>query len=170
ALMTDYSRAQHDSEVRRRNLELIDRRLEMRLMRQRLLDQEDAPIVHVVLAESVLNKELGGAKVMREQLRHLFNLVENRPNIHIHVLPGSAMRQGSPLHPAMTLFKPHESETGKAVYLENKNRGGEFLVDPAEVETYQASMDDWWERALAKEETLELLQTYIDRLAMEPEA
>ncbi|MFJ9327339.1 helix-turn-helix domain-containing protein [Streptomyces sp. NPDC101230] len=170
ALMVDYSRAQHDPHVRQRNLDLIDRRLEMRLMRQRLLDQEDAPIIHVVLAESVLDKELGGAKVMREQLRHLFNLVENRPNIHIHILPGSAMRQGSPLHPAMTLFKPHESETGKAVYLENKNRGGEFLVDPAEVETYQASMDDWWERVLSKEETLKLLQTYIDRLAKEPEA
>lgn len=170
ALMVDYSRAQHDPEVRRRNLELIDRRLEMRLMRQRLLDQEDAPLMDIAIAESVLNKELGGRQVMREQLRHLFNLVENKPNAHIRILPGSAMRQGSPLHPAMTLFKPHDSGTGKTVYLENKNRGGEFLVDPADVETYQASMDDWWGRRLSKEETLEQLQTCIDRLAAEPEA
>ncbi|MFJ4703712.1 helix-turn-helix domain-containing protein [Streptomyces anulatus] len=169
ALMADYARAQHDPEVRRRHLELIDRRLETRLMRQRLLDQEDAPIMHIIIAESVLAKELGGALVMREQLRNLFNVVENKPNAHIYILPGSAMRQGSPLHPAMTLFKPYESETGKTLYLENKNRGGEFIVDPAEVETYQASMDDWWERALSKEQTLKRIQMYIDQLAAEEE-
>ncbi|WP_405928140.1 helix-turn-helix domain-containing protein [Streptomyces griseus] len=169
ALMAEFARAQHDPEVRRKHQDLIDRRLEMRLMRQRLLDQEDAPIMHIIIAESVLAKEIGGALVMREQLRSLFNVVENKPNAHISILPGNAMRQGSPLHPAMTLFKPYESETGKAVYLENKNRGGEFLVDPTEVETYQASMDDWWERALPKEETLERIQMYIDRLTAEPE-
>ncbi|MGW1224887.1 helix-turn-helix domain-containing protein [Streptomyces sp. NPDC002530] len=169
ALMADYARAQHDPEVRRRNLELIDRRLEMRQMRQMLLDQEDAPIMHIIIAESVLAKELGGTQVMREQLRHVFNLAENKPNVHIYVLPGNALRQGSPLHPAMTLFKPHESETGKAVYLENKNRGGEFLVDPADVETFQASMDDWWGRALDKQQTLARIQMYIDQLATEPE-
>ncbi|MER5813848.1 helix-turn-helix transcriptional regulator [Streptomyces californicus] len=170
ALMADFARAQHDPDVRHRHLELIDRRLEMRLMRQRLLDQEDAPIMHIIIAESVLAKEIGGALVMREQLRTLFNVVENKPNAHVYILPGSALRQGSPLHPAMTLFKPYESETGKAVYLENKNRGGEFLVDPAEVETYQASMDDWWERALSKKQTLERIEMYIDRLSAEPEA
>ncbi|MGW4249979.1 DUF5753 domain-containing protein [Streptomyces californicus] len=170
ALMADFARAQHDPDVRHRHLELIDRRLEMRLMRQRLLDQEDAPIMHIIIAESVLAKEIGGALVMREQLRSLFNVVENKPNAHVYILPGSALRQGSPLHPAMTLFKPYESETGKAVYLENKNRGGEFLVDPAEVETYQASMDDWWERALSKKQTLERIEMYIDRLSAEPES
>ncbi|MEU7328047.1 helix-turn-helix domain-containing protein [Streptomyces parvus] len=169
ALMADYARAQHDPDVRRRHQDLIDRRLEMRLRRQRLLDQDDAPIMHIVIAESVLAKEIGGAMAMREQLRSLFNVVENKPNAHIYILPGSALRQGSPLHPAMTLFKPYESDTGKAVYLENKNRGGEFLVDPAEVEMYQASMDDWWGRVLPKEQTLERIQMYIDQLTAEPE-
>ncbi|MFJ5850583.1 helix-turn-helix domain-containing protein [Streptomyces sp. NPDC092903] len=169
ALMVDFYRAQHEPETRRRHLTLIERRLQMRLLRQHLLDQDDAPVMDIVIADSVLGKELGGAQVMREQLRHLYNLAENKPNLHIRILPGSAMRQGSPLHPAMTLFKPHDSETGRTVYLENKNRGGEFLADPDEVESYQASMDDWWGRRLSKAATLERLQVHIDRLAAEPE-
>ncbi|WP_180268912.1 helix-turn-helix transcriptional regulator [Streptomyces sp. Ru87] len=169
AVMTDYYRAQHNAEIRRKNLATVDRRLEMRLRRQHLLDQPNAPAFEALIAEAVLTKELGGALVMREQLRHLYNLAENKPNVHIRILPGSAMRQNSPLHPAMTLFKPHSPETGRTVYLENKNRGGEFLADPGEVETFQASMDDWWTRALPKQESLKRLVDYINRLADELE-
>jgi transcriptional regulator with XRE-family HTH domain len=169
ALMTAFYRAQPNEEVRRKNLATVERRLELRLRRQHLLDQPDAPAYEALIAEAVLTKELGGARVMREQLRQLYNLAENKPNVHIRILPGSAMREDSPLHPAMTLFKPYKSETGRTIYLENKNRGGEFLADPEEVETYQASMDDWWTHALPKQATLEYLQERIDRLAVEPE-
>ncbi|MFH0246210.1 helix-turn-helix transcriptional regulator [Streptomyces sp. HK10] len=170
ALMEDYFRAQHNPEIRQKNLATVGRRLELRCRRQHLLDQPDAPVFQALIAESVLAKELGGAQVMREQLRQLYSLAENKPNVHIRILPGSAMRQNSPMHPAMTLLKPHDSETGRTVYLEHKNRGGEFLADPSDVETYQASMDDWWDRALPKQETMECLQRYIDRLAAEPQA
>lgn len=167
ALIADFARAQYDPETRRKYLAAIERRLEMRLRRQHLLDQPNAPMFRAVIAESVLDKELGGVPVMREQLRHLFTIAENKPNVHLRILPGSAMRQGSPLHPAITLCKPHEGTAGRAVYLEDKNVGGQLLTDSAQIETFMASMDDWWRHALSKAETMDRLQYYIDRLTDE---
>ncbi|MFB7510046.1 DUF5753 domain-containing protein [Streptomyces broussonetiae] len=154
-----------DEATRRKNEELMSRRLEVRRRRQNLLDQPDAPYFQALIAESVLAKRTGGTAVMREQLRHLFNLAENKPNVHIRILPSSAQEQGGARHPSMTLFKPHDGEEGQLLYLENPNRGGEYLVDPGDVEPYQACMDDLWMRTEEKDETLQLLQTYIDKLA-----
>jgi len=167
ALMADFALAQYDPETRRKYLAAIDRRLEMRLRRQHLLDQPNAPMFMAVIAESVLDKELGGVPVMREQLRHLFTIAENKPNVHLRILPGSAMRQGSPLHPAITLCKPHDDATGRAVYLEDKNVGGKLLTETPQVETYMASMDHWYRHALSKTETMDRLQYYINRLTPE---
>ncbi|MEU3512062.1 hypothetical protein ABZ733_30080 [Streptomyces longwoodensis] len=44
----------------------------------------------------------------------------------------------------MTLFKPHDSATGRTIYLGDMNRGGTFLSEPSEVEVFQASIDEWW--------------------------
>ncbi|MEU0844045.1 helix-turn-helix transcriptional regulator [Streptomyces sp. NPDC005962] len=167
AVMADFALAQVDPETRRMYLAAIDRRLEMRLRRQHLLDQPNAPMFRAVIAESVLDKELGGVRVMREQLRHLYTIAENKPNVHLRILPGSAMRQGSPLHPAITLCKPHDESTGRAVYLEDKNVGGKLLTDTAQIETFMASMDHWWRHALSKTETMDRLNYYIGRLADE---
>ncbi|MDT0547679.1 DUF5753 domain-containing protein [Streptomyces lonegramiae] len=167
ALMADFAQAQVDPETRHKYLAAIQRRLEMRLRRQHLLDQPNAPMYRAVIAESVLDKELGGVLIMREQLRQLFTIAENKPNVHLRILPGSAMRQGSPLHPAITLCKPHEGTAGRSVYLEDKNVGGQLLTDSAQIETFMASMDYWWGHALSKTETLHRLQYYIDRLADE---
>ncbi|QKV95963.1 hypothetical protein HUT19_33010 [Streptomyces sp. NA02950] len=169
ALMADFAQAQFDPETRRKYLAAIERRLEMRLRLQHLLDQPNAPMFRAVIAEYVLDKELGGVLVMREQLRHLFTVAENKPNVHLRILPGSAMRHGSPLHPAITLCKPHEGNAGRSVYLEDKNVSGQFLTDSAQIETFMASMDYWWQHALSKTETLRRLQHYIDRLADEPQ-
>ncbi|MER5968559.1 helix-turn-helix transcriptional regulator [Streptomyces sp. NPDC002055] len=167
ALMAGFARAQSNSEMRRKYLEAIDRRLDMRRRRQHLLDEPHAPTFKAVIAESVLDKELGGTRIMREQLRWLFNLAENKPNVHIRILPGSALREESPLHPAITLCKPYDGADGCSVYLEDKNRSCELLTDRAEIETYMASMDDWWPRTLSKTETMRRLQYHIDRLADE---
>ncbi|UFR07087.1 helix-turn-helix transcriptional regulator [Streptomyces sp. Go40/10] len=167
AVMRDYYRTQADERTRRKNEETVERRLWVRLQRQHLLDQPDAPYYEALIAESVLGKAMGGRLVMREQLRQLYNVAENKPNVHIRILPSSALQHGGALHPAMTLFKPQESDEGRLVYLENTNRGGEYLTLPGEVEPYQASLDDLWMRTGTKRDALALLQKYIDQLVDE---
>lgn len=164
ALMIDFSRAQPDPERQRKYRDLVDRRLEIRLQRQTLLDEDESLTYEAVLAEPVLIMEVGGRAVHREQLRYLYSLSENRANIHIRILPGAALHQGSALHPSMTLLKPHDDSHGRAVYLETRNRTGDLLVDVEEVEMYQASLDDLWTRALPKCESMELIERHINRL------
>ncbi|MFF1420052.1 helix-turn-helix domain-containing protein [Streptomyces sp. NPDC058280] len=164
ALMVDFSRAHRDPERQRTYRDLIARRLEIRLQRQTLLDEDDAPIYEALLAQPTLLMEVGGRMVLREQLRHLYTLAENRPRIHIRILPGTALHEGSPLHPSVMLFKPHEDSVGRAVYLETRNRSGELLVDEEEVEMYQASLDDLWLRALSKCDSMDVLDEHINRL------
>ncbi|GAA2633937.1 hypothetical protein GCM10010307_28780 [Streptomyces vastus] len=59
-----------------------------RLDRQRILEREHPPALWVVMDESVLLQEVGGRKVMRNQLAHLLSF-RTRPWVQIQVLPSS---------------------------------------------------------------------------------
>ncbi len=62
-------------------------RLETRMHRRsQVFDREDPPDYLLILDESVLHRELGGPKVMAEQLRDLLNMMA-RANIHVRILP-----------------------------------------------------------------------------------
>ncbi|MEW1699016.1 DUF5753 domain-containing protein [Streptomyces sp. NPDC093249] len=160
AVMTDFTRAQHNPERKRILESLIARRLDVRLQRQTLLEEEDGPIFEAMIAETVLAMEVGGRTVFREQLRHLFNLAENRADVHVRIVPGS----GGALHPSIVLLKPHEDSDSRAVYLEARNRGGELLLEEDDVEMYQAALDDLWGRALGKQDSMDTIERYIKRL------
>jgi transcriptional regulator with XRE-family HTH domain len=69
----------------------IDQLVATRMARQELLRREDPepPVVSVILGETVLRQPVGGAEVMRDQLRHMVELAAN-PRISIQVLPWSA--------------------------------------------------------------------------------
>lgn len=60
-----------------------------RLERQRILDDDNPPMLVALLDESVLRRKIGDACVMHEQLLHLADMAE-RGNIRIHILPLSA--------------------------------------------------------------------------------
>src|SRR5215469_15512309 len=60
--------------------EEIDRRVSVRMKRQQLLAQPDAPELWTVLDETVLRRSPGGPGVMRAQLEHLLELMD-LPNV-----------------------------------------------------------------------------------------
>ncbi|MFF1480345.1 Scr1 family TA system antitoxin-like transcriptional regulator [Streptomyces sp. NPDC058301] len=68
----------------------LDGRVEARMERQRILDRETPPLIWVVLTEAVLRQEIGGRKVMREQLQHLLDLNEKREWVKTQILPFAA--------------------------------------------------------------------------------
>jgi transcriptional regulator with XRE-family HTH domain len=59
-----------------------------RMERQAILDRADAPQLWCVLDEFVLQRCVGGAKVMHDQLEHLADVAE-RPQTSIQVIPAS---------------------------------------------------------------------------------
>jgi transcriptional regulator with XRE-family HTH domain len=64
----------------------IERRVELRMSRQTLLDRDDPPELRVLLDEAVLQRPVGGPAVMAGQLRRLLEDAE-RPAVTIQVLP-----------------------------------------------------------------------------------
>jgi len=64
----------------------VERRLEVRLTRQRLLTRAEPPYCHVLLDESVLYRQRGDRMAMRAQL-HWLTQVSELPNVAIQVLP-----------------------------------------------------------------------------------
>ncbi|MEW2354531.1 helix-turn-helix transcriptional regulator [Spirillospora sp. NPDC029432] len=64
----------------------IERRIDARKARQKLLDRDEAPRLHLVFDECVLRRPIGGAAVMRAQLEALLEFAA-RPRIEIQVLP-----------------------------------------------------------------------------------
>lgn len=68
----------------------------VRTRRQLRLTARDPLVLHAVIDEAALRREVGGRDVMREQVRHLRALAE-RPNVTIQVLPFTL---GA--HPGMT--------------------------------------------------------------------
>jgi transcriptional regulator with XRE-family HTH domain len=65
--------------------EQAERRVAGRIARQRILLREDPPELHVILDEGILERPIGGPKVMQAQLRRLVEAAES-PNIAIQVL------------------------------------------------------------------------------------
>jgi transcriptional regulator with XRE-family HTH domain len=76
--------------------EEIDRRVQVRLSRQAVLDGDDALKLWAILDEAVLTRQIGGPQVMGAQLTHLAELAR-RPGITIQVI---SFNQGA--HAAMT--------------------------------------------------------------------
>ncbi|MGR8009151.1 helix-turn-helix domain-containing protein [Streptomyces hypolithicus] len=94
----------------------IDRRVALRLERQKVLVSERAPHLHAVLDEAALRRPYGDRAVMRGQLQHLIEVSE-QPNVTLQVMPfsfgGHAGESG-----AFTVLRFPESDLSDLVYLE----------------------------------------------------
>jgi transcriptional regulator with XRE-family HTH domain len=73
--------------------EQVAERLAVRLARQSILDRDDPPTVWALLDENVLRREIGNAKIMSVQLKHLA-AVAARPKVTIQLLPGTGYHVG----------------------------------------------------------------------------
>lgn len=110
----------------------VERRVALRLRRQRLLAHPQAPRLWAVIDEAVLHRPIGGPAVLREQVEHLLELVR-MPNIALQVVPfriGSYAAEG-----AFTLLRFNEPELPDIVYLEHPS-GAMYLDKPDEIEIY----------------------------------
>ncbi len=94
----------------------IDRRVALRLERQKYLVSENPPDVHIVLDEAGLRRPYGDREVMRGQLQHLIDVSE-RPNVRLQVMPfsfgGHRAESG-----AFSILSFPESDLSDVVYLE----------------------------------------------------
>lgn len=72
----------------------VDRSTQLRLTRQRVIENADRPACSLILHEGVLRQRVGGPDVMREQFRHLSDLSRSGV-VDVRVYSGCRQRTGS---------------------------------------------------------------------------
>ncbi|MFI0742576.1 helix-turn-helix domain-containing protein [Streptomyces sp. NPDC021100] len=136
----------------------VERRVSLRMERQKLLFSERAPHFHAVLDEAALHRPYGDADVMRGQLQHLIDLSE-QPNVTLQVMPfrhgGHAGESG-----AFTVLRFPESDLPDVVYLEHLT-GALYLDKPDEVSQYERVMGRLRADSLSPSGTRDLMRRLL---------
>ncbi|MEW1777895.1 helix-turn-helix transcriptional regulator [Streptomyces sp. NPDC086777] len=94
----------------------LERRVNLRLRRQVLLERSDAPTLWVVMEEAVLHRVVGGPEVMREQIERLLEVSE-LAHVSVDVVPFTAGAHVGVCAP-FTYFRFAEPELPDVVYTE----------------------------------------------------
>ncbi|MFJ8360232.1 helix-turn-helix domain-containing protein [Streptomyces sp. NPDC093984] len=133
----------------------IDRRVALRLERQKYLVSENAPQFHVVLDEAALRRPYGDRQVMRGQLQHLIDISE-RPNVRLQIMPfslgGHSGESGS-----FTILSFSESDLSDVVYLEQLT-SALYLDKREDVTQYEAAMKELQQDSPGPDESRDLLR------------
>lgn len=112
--------------------EEVDRRVGLRMYRQRLFNQPNAPKLWAVIDESVLHRPIGGRAVLRGQIEHLLEITKQAA-VSLQVLPFDLGRSGA--EGAFSILRFAEPEIPDIVYLEHLC-GALYLDKPEDVEIY----------------------------------
>jgi transcriptional regulator with XRE-family HTH domain len=136
--------------------EKADRLLELRMQRQKLLEQPDPPPQSFVIDESVLRRRVESDEVMAAQLDRLIELAA-RPAITIQVLPFSA----GPAYGMQTPFVIHklaDEDDLDVLYLEGPRGDTIVADDEAEIRRYEHAFEELQQMALSAADTVTFIK------------
>jgi hypothetical protein len=115
-----------------------ERRVALRMARQRLLTRPGPPRLWAVIDETVLRRQVAGPSVMRAQIDRLIEAAE-LPNVTLQVLPFTAGPHRA-MYGMFHLFRFPAPELPDVVYGENMTSAF-YLDKPEDVTSYQEAMD-----------------------------
>jgi len=132
----------------------VDRRVALRMGRQKLLTRDNPPRYWVIMDEAALRRPMGGRDVHVKQIERLIDLV-GEPNITLQVMPfkygGHAAEAG-----AFTIMRFPETDLPDVVYMEYLT-GAHYIDKPEEVERYAAVMERLSVAGTSPDRTREIL-------------
>lgn len=131
-----------------------ERKVHLRMQRQKVLLGRNAPKLWVVIDESVLYRRLGGPRVLRSQIDHLLEMT-TLPNISLQVVPYQTSGYGA--EGPFTLLRFGEAELSDIVYVEHL-AGALYLEKPEEIEIYSRALDRLAVEAETPAKTRQMLQ------------
>ncbi|MGC5035380.1 MULTISPECIES: DUF5753 domain-containing protein [unclassified Streptomyces] len=136
----------------------IERRVALRMTRQRILHRQPATRLWAVLDEAALRRPVGGPRVMRAQLRQLIELCR-LPQITLQILPFSAgghAAEGGPV----TILRLPGGQLPDVVYLE-KLTTALYPDKPADIERHWDAMNRLVVEAESPDETPTILHRVL---------
>ncbi|WP_198943571.1 helix-turn-helix domain-containing protein [Actinokineospora bangkokensis] len=149
----DYARAVVSGGRPDHATEETERRVALRMSRQKVLHGLHAPKLWAVVDESVLHRPIGGHRVLREQLDHLLEMTR-LPNVSLQVVPWAL--SGYAAEGSFSVLRFSEPELPDLVYLEHLG-GAAYLDRAEEIERYSRVIDRLTVDAETPARTRELL-------------
>ncbi|MFF2205398.1 helix-turn-helix domain-containing protein [Streptomyces sp. NPDC058145] len=133
----------------------VERRVALRLERQKHLLADNAPELHIVLDEAALRRPYGDRDVMRGQLQHLIDISE-RPNVRLQVMPfsfgGHSGESG-----AFTILSFPDADLSDVVYLEQLT-SALYLDKREDVAQYEQALKELQQDSPGPDESRDLLR------------
>jgi transcriptional regulator with XRE-family HTH domain len=154
----DYARAVIAHGMSQPPAKEVDRRVELRLRRQRILDSPNPTRLWAVIDEAALWRPIGGSDVSRAQLRALLQAARLE-HITVQVMPfrvgGHAGEAGS-----FTILRFPEPELPDIAYLEQLT-GAMYLEKDDDMDHYGAAMERLCVQSASPEESMDLISKMI---------
>ena len=150
----DYARAVFAQSRPAVSEEEIERRVGLRMRRQKLLTDGQGPRLWAVIDEAALRRPVGGPAVMRSQVQHLIDMAE-RPNVVIQVMPfrfGAHAGESG----AFSILRFPEQDLADVVYLEQLT-SALYLDKRDDVDAYIQVMERLCVDSLTPDQTVDLL-------------
>jgi hypothetical protein len=132
----------------------IERRIGLRLERQRLLTRPDPPLLWAVVDEAALRRPIGGRAVMRTQIEYLMNATK-LPNVRLQIIPfeagGHAAAGG-----AYTILRFPQQDLPDVIYVEQLT-SALYFDKREDVDHYAGAMERLCVEAQPPTRTAEIL-------------
>jgi transcriptional regulator with XRE-family HTH domain len=135
----------------------VERRIHLRMQRQRILTGVNPARLWVVMDESALHRPIGGRQVLREQLEHLLECAK-LPNVTVQVVPNRLSGYGA--EGSFTLLRFTEPELPDVAYVEHLS-GALYLDNADDIERYSRALDRLMVDAETPDHSRQLLSKVI---------
>jgi transcriptional regulator with XRE-family HTH domain len=159
---TDYALAVLRELRPRDSEEQISRVVDLRMQRQRLLDQDPPLDLWLILDEGAIRRDIGGFEVMRPQLEHLIQ-ASRWPNVTLQLLAFEAGAHAGLTGPFSILEFPEPGDSDVA-YTESVG-GMIYLEKEREVRACAEAFDRMRAAALSPAASVELIQQVLEQLS-----
>jgi transcriptional regulator with XRE-family HTH domain len=133
----------------------VDRRVEVRMARQRILARDDRPRLWTVIDEAVIRRQVGGPDVMRSQLQHLAECAQQGMTT-LQVVPYSAGAHAGTAGP-FVILEFQEATDPAMVYVETL-AGDIYLEERVDVNRYTLAFDRLCAAALHPDDSVRLIE------------
>src|SRR5580692_8099180 len=157
----DYARATFRNGPRELDRDEVERRVEVRMARQKILTRDDRPRIWAVIDEAVIRRIVGGAEIMRAQLRHLVDAAQQGKTT-VQVVPYRSGEDAGTTGP-FVILDFHETTDPAMVYVETL-AGDIYLEERSDVNRYTLAFDRLVAAALHPDNSVQLIEQVTSTL------
>ena len=150
----DYARAIIKGIAPKMDPSVLDQRVEARMRRQQLLEQDKPPRYRVLLDEAVLHRQIGGSDVMHAQLGKILDLVHEQ-KVTVQVIRFDVGAHASP-ESNFVFLEFGDSSLPDLVYVEGL-AANLYQERPIELERYREALEYLRDTALSPRDSVSLI-------------